>query len=91
MPLTGALALQKLFGKDGGWERYRIQVYISFGICILVALLGWVAPQIFGDPIRPEEMEALNGMRDQVAAQYPDHLGAFEAAVDNIAERIIEF
>lgn len=85
VPLTGALALQKLFGKDGGWERYRIQVYISFGICILVALLGWVAPQIFGDPIRPEEMEALNGMRDQVAAQYPDHLGAFEAAVDNIA------
>ena len=69
VPLTGALALQKLFGKDGGWERYRIQVYISFGICILVALLGWVAPQIFGDPIRPEEMEALNGMRDQVAAQ----------------------
>lgn len=85
VPLTGALALQKLFGKDGGWERYRIQVYISFGICILVALLGWVAPQIFGDPLRPEEMEALNGMRDQVAAQYPDHLGAFEAAVDNIA------
>ena len=85
VPLTGALALQKLFGKDGGWERYRIQVYISFGICILVALLGWVAPQIFGDPIRPEEMEALNGMRDQVAAQYPDHIGAFDATVDNIS------
>ncbi|MGM9852491.1 MAG: hypothetical protein ACI30N_00765 [Muribaculaceae bacterium] len=85
VPLTGALALQKLFGKDGGWERYRIQVYISFGICILIALLGWVAPQIFGDPIRPEEMEALNGMRSQVAARYPDHIGAFEAAVDNIA------
>lgn len=85
VPLLAAMALQKLFGKDGGWERYRIQIYISFGLCILIALLGWLAPQIFGNPIRPEEAEALESYRDQIAAAYPDHIGAFDATVDNIS------
>lgn len=85
VPLLGAMALQKIFDKDGGWKRYRIAICISFGLCILIAFLGWVAPQIFGEPLRPEELVALNGERMKIAEAYPEHLTSFDNTIDNIA------
>lgn len=85
LPLLGAMALQRLFSHEDGWKRYHVQVYIAFGVCAFVALLGWAFPGMFGDPFTENELAAFDSYRAQLAQQQPMVQEAFEATINNIA------
>ena len=53
MPLLAAMALQEVLTKPAAeaWERYRRPFLVSFGLVLVICLLGILCPQIFGSAI----------------------------------------
>ena len=48
MPILAVLGLRELFKDPDGWRKYRIPLFISFGLCGLICLITALFPGIFG-------------------------------------------
>ncbi len=48
MPILAVLGLRELFKEPDGWRKYRIPLFISFGLCGLICLITALFPGIFG-------------------------------------------
>ncbi len=59
MPLMAILALHKVFTTPDPWKRYNKAILISFGIAMLVCLIGMIAPGVFGSYLGEREQEYL--------------------------------
>lgn len=73
MPLLAAMALQKVLSGNPRevWQRHSAAIAGSFGVVVVICLLGVVVPGIFGDVITPMNKETgLN--------QYPALYSAIE-------------
>lgn len=51
MPLLALLALRQFFTTENPWKKYRVAIIVSFGITLLICLVGIFIPTIFGDSI----------------------------------------
>lgn len=69
MPLLAIMALAKLFSTKDALKVYRTPLAVSTGICVLVCLLGWLAPGMFGDAITTQDRSMAEALSQQVAAQ----------------------
>ncbi len=67
IPLLAILGLVKFLSADGDVEKRRgiNALYISFGACAFVCLLGWMAPSIFGRAITSQDMGTLSAIGEQ--------------------------
>lgn len=65
MPLLAILALAKYL--DGGTDRKKAlnALYVSFGICLLVCLIAYVAPEVFGSAITSRDQDLFAQMQKQ--------------------------
>ena len=61
IPLLAILALKELFSTHDAWSKYKTAIYSSFGICIFICALGFIAPDIFGSAFSKDEMQAYGG------------------------------
>lgn len=57
MPLMAILALHKLLTTPKPWKKYRIALCVSFGIALLICLIGVVMPGLFGSYLGEREQE----------------------------------
>ncbi|MBQ6167287.1 MAG: hypothetical protein IJK41_07690 [Muribaculaceae bacterium] len=48
MPILAVLGLRELFKNRDDWQKYKLPLMISFGLCELVCLLAAIFPGIFG-------------------------------------------
>ncbi len=48
MPILAVLGLRELFKNRDDWQKYKLPIMISFGLCELVCLLAAIFPGIFG-------------------------------------------
>ena len=58
IPLLAILAVKTLIDGRGNPERYRRPMFISFGICLFICLLGIVSPSVFGSFLSQQESDA---------------------------------
>lgn len=72
MPLLGAMALQRLFSEKQSevWKKFGVAIIVTFGVTLLICLLGIVAPGLFGATVT--DMEA------QILQSYPELYTAIE-------------
>lgn len=68
MPLLAVMALYQLLTTPDALTRYRKPVFIAFGICAAVCLIGWLAPGIFGSAINDNDRAVEANIASQVAA-----------------------
>lgn len=59
MPLLAVLALQQMLTQEDFLKKHQVAVFVSFGLCSLVCILGWLAPGIFGGLYSAQEYEQL--------------------------------
>jgi len=69
MPLLAIMALKELFTTPDALKTYAKPICISFGICVLFALIALMAPGIFGDAITSTDRLYAEQLSQQVAAQ----------------------
>lgn len=69
MPLLAIMALKELLTTPDSLKLYAKPLYISFGICALLALAAAVAPGMFGDAITSTDRLYAEQIAQQVAAQ----------------------
>ncbi|MDE6081763.1 MAG: YfhO family protein, partial [Muribaculaceae bacterium] len=69
IPVLAILALQKLLTAKEGWQEYMKPVVICFGVVGVIALLGFVAPSIFGDGVTENDMQTSNMISYQLMSQ----------------------
>lgn len=69
IPVLAILALQKLLTVKEGWQQYMKPVVICFGVVGVIALLGFVAPSIFGDGVTENDMQTSNMISYQLMSQ----------------------
>ncbi len=98
MPLLAILALQQVLGTENWWNKYRKQIFFSFGALGFICLVGIVLPQIFGSVITPQDEETSKIIVRQLESQgYPADLAAsfsldnpnIFAAVTNLRQSMI--
>jgi len=65
IPLLAVLAVKTLIEGRGDWGRYRRPMMISFGLCMLVCLLGILSPGIFGSFLSEQESNAYGAYLTQ--------------------------
>lgn len=65
MPLLAILALAKYL--DGCTDRKKAlnALYVSFGVCLLVCLIAYVAPEVFGSAITSRDQDLFAQMQKQ--------------------------
>lgn len=51
MPLLGMLALQTLLEAERPFATYRRQIFIAFGLPILICAAAWMAPRFYGETL----------------------------------------
>ncbi|MDE6266262.1 MAG: YfhO family protein [Muribaculaceae bacterium] len=72
IPVLAILALQKLLTAKDGWKDYVKPVAVCFGIVGAIALLGVIAPAIFGSGVTENDEQTSNMITYQLMAQgYP--------------------
>lgn len=49
MPLLAILALKELFTTPDAWKKFKTSILASFGVCLFICALGFIAPNIFGE------------------------------------------
>ena len=86
VPLLAAMGLQTFFESDAPLKKHRIALSLAFGIPAVVCLLAWLAPQIFGQPYSADEIEALEGLRAQLASQPPLVAESIENTIQRAGE-----
>ena len=77
MPILAVLGLRELFKEKDGWKRYRMPLFISFGLCAVICLFTALFPGIFGHFSAMEHEQLVESGQIQ---QYPS-LDAAIAAV----------
>lgn len=65
IPLLAILAVKTLIDGCGNPERYRRPMFISFGICLFICLLGIVSPSVFGSFLSQQESDAYGAYLTQ--------------------------
>ncbi len=69
IPVLAILALQKLLTVENGWKQYVKPVAICFGAVGFIALLGVVAPSIFGSGVTAADEQTSNMISYQLTSQ----------------------
>ena len=85
IPVLAILALQKLLTAKEGWREYMKPVVICFGVVGVIALLGFVAPSIFGDGVTENDMQTSNMISYQLMSQGYDAQQAQMFSLNNPA------
>jgi hypothetical protein len=79
MPLLAILGLQKMLTTPDAWTAYRKPLLGSFGVCLLLCIIGIVAPGIYGSVIMGEYDRAMFGdYAAQYVQEYPEVFAAAE-------------
>lgn len=65
IPLLAILAVKTLIENREDMRRYRRPMFISFGLCLLIALLGIMSPGIFGSFLSGQEADAYGAYLTQ--------------------------
>ncbi|MCM1503851.1 MAG: hypothetical protein NC127_01470 [Muribaculum sp.] len=65
IPLLAILAVKELIDRRDEWKRFRRPIFISFGLCLLVCLLGIISPGIFGSFLSDQEAQAYGSYLTQ--------------------------
>ncbi len=77
MPLLAVLALQEMLTQEDFFKKNKWAFYGSFGFSILVCLLAWMAPSIYGGLYSAQEVESL--INSGQLAQLPQLDAAIQA------------
>lgn len=77
IPLLAILALKQLFASDNMWRQYRTTILASFGVCMAICALGFIAPEIFGSSLSSIEDAQLGAYRTD--PQYRAVFGAIDS------------
>lgn len=89
MPLLAMLALRKLMTTENPMSNRQIRIGFTFGFTLplLVCLLAYFKPEIFGPAISDEETAQFTAMIEQVKEYYHQDISAqVEATVMNIQQ-----
>lgn len=65
IPLLAVLAVKTLIEGRDDWHQYRRPILISFGLCLLICLLGILSPGIFGSFLSEQESNAYGAYLTQ--------------------------
>ncbi len=65
MPLLALLAIKQLFETENPWQRYSKAIIASFGVTLLICLMGIMSPTIFGSLMGEADYEV------NIKNQYP--------------------
>lgn len=65
IPLLAVLAVKTLIDGRGDWRQYSRPLMISFGLCLLVCLLGIMSPSVFGSFLSEQESNAYGAYLTQ--------------------------
>ena len=68
MPLLAILALKQLLTTPDALKAYAKPLYLSFGVCALIALAGALAPSLFGEAITSTDRAQAANIAQQVSA-----------------------
>ncbi len=73
MPLLAIMALHQLLTTHDSWKQYHKAIFISFGITLLLCLIGIIMPEFYGSAITPQDHETSQYICYQLAQQgYPE-------------------
>ncbi len=67
MPLLAILALKELFTSKDSIKKYKLPIYITFGICLFICLLVATVPSVVGDAITDVDRQTVAGISEQLA------------------------
>ena len=84
MPLLAIMALHRLLTTPDAIKIYSRPLFISFGICALIALLAIVAPGVFGEAITSQDRATATQITAQVT-QMAEQYGYSPAEIQQIA------
>ncbi len=65
IPLLAVLAVKTVIDHRDNWKQYRRPMFISFGLCLLVCLVGIMSPGVFGSFLSAQEAEAYGSYLTQ--------------------------
>ncbi len=65
IPLLAVLAVKELIDKRDEWRQFRRPLFVSFGLCLLICLLGIITPGIFGSFLSAQEAQAYGSYLTQ--------------------------
>lgn len=75
MPLLAIMALHRLLTAQDCRKQYGKAIFISFGITMLLCLVGIVMPEVYGSAITPKDYETSQYICYQLAQQgYPEEV-----------------
>lgn len=83
IPILAVLALKQLFTTEDAWSRYRVAILSSFGVCLVICLLGVMMPEVFGSSLSAGEEAQLGAYRTA-----PEYRGVF-GAIDSIRMSLV--
>ncbi|MDO5394773.1 MAG: YfhO family protein [Bacteroidales bacterium] len=86
VPALGALGLQKLFNTPGAIKKYPLELSLALGIPMLIAILAWIAPAIYGNPFSAEELTMIETFKAQVTASQPENLPILMESLDTVRD-----
>lgn len=76
LPLLAAMCVKQMCDNREDFIKNRWTVITVFGLGALVCFVGWVAPSVFGQPFRVDELEALQQAGAFSDPQYYGVIGA---------------
>lgn len=85
MPLLAVMALQQLLSESNAWERYRKQVWWSFGITLAICAIGFCVPEFYGSVISDNDREIDNYITSALMQQGYDASTARQFSLQNPA------
>lgn len=59
IPLLAILCLRQMLETSDYFTRYKMQIIAVMGFGILICLIGWISPSVFGQPFSAGELETL--------------------------------
>ena len=79
MPLLALLAIKQLFEEKEPWKKYKVAIIASFGVTLLICLIGIVSPSVFGSFVGEGEVD--------LKKQYPQIFVAIEHVRATMVEK----
>ena len=70
MPLLALLAVKQLFEEKEAWKKYKVAIFVSFGVTLFICFVGIISPSVFGSFVGEGEVE--------LKKQYPHIFVAIE-------------
>ncbi len=84
MPLLAILALHKLLTTPDALKLYARPLYVSFGLCAIIAIAAIIAPGLFGDAITSQDRATASQITAQVT-QMAQQYGYSPAEIQGVA------